>query len=67
MPDSGDHAELLGHHLLPELLDFATGSLRSRPRSMLENLALRLRSTGFAVLAYRHAESGQRTHREIAR
>jgi len=40
--------------LRPELLDVATGRLHSRPR---------LRSTGFAVLAYRHAETRQRTHR----
>jgi hypothetical protein len=26
---------------------------------MIENMALRLRSTGFAVLAYRHAEARQ--------
>src|ERR1700677_4557613 len=58
MPDSGDHAELLGHHLRPELLDVATGRLHLRPRAVIENLALRLRSTGFAVLAYCHAASG---------
>jgi hypothetical protein len=34
---------------------------------MIENLALRLRSTGFAVLAYRHAEARPRTHRNVAR
>jgi len=67
MPDSGDHAELLGHHLRPELLDVATGRLHLRPRAVIENLALRLRSTGFAVLAYCHAESGQRPHCKVAR
>jgi len=67
MPDSGDHTELLGHHLRPELLDVATGRLHPRPRSMIENLALRLRSTRYAVLAYPHAESRQRTHRKVTR
>jgi len=67
MPDSGDHAESFRVDCVQNILDVATERLHSRPRSMIENLALRLRSTGFAMLAYRHAESCQGTHREIAR
>jgi hypothetical protein len=31
MPDSGEHTELLGHHLRPELLDVATGACTGDP------------------------------------
>ena len=53
--------------LRPELLDVATGRLHSRPRSMIENLVLAAAMHRVAMLAYRHAESGQRTYREIAK
>jgi hypothetical protein len=66
MPDSGDRGELLA--------SFASRTLGCRNRAIAlatpvndRNLSLAAAMHRVAMLAYRHAESGQRTYREIAK